>query len=97
MGGSLVPHGGHNLLEAAGLGLPVAFGPHMFNFADISQLLLGHDAARQVKDGDELAQVMADWLGDASLRSRIGEQGRRVVEQNRGALDRLLKLVNSYL
>ena len=93
IGGSLVPAGGHNLLEAAAAGVPVAIGPQVFNFAEITALLVAERAAVQVADSAELARVMADWLGDAALRARIGENGRRVVEQNRGALDRLLTLI----
>lgn len=97
VGGSLVPHGGHNVLEPAALGVPVLFGPHMFNFAAISQLLLEKDAALQVQTPEELAGAIVRWLTDASERSRIGENGRRVVEENRGALDRLAALIAARL
>ena len=97
VGGSLVPHGGHNILEPAALGVPVLFGPHMFNFAAISQLLLEKQAAVQVQTSDELADAIVRWLTDASERSRIGENGRRVVEENRGALDRLAALIAARL
>jgi 3-deoxy-D-manno-octulosonic-acid transferase len=94
IGGSLVPVGGHNLLEAAAAGVPVAIGPAVFNFAEITALLIAEQAAVQVADTAELARVMTEWLGDAALRARIGENGRRVVEQNRGALDRLMALID---
>ena len=97
MGGSLVKHGGHNMLEPAALGVPVVFGPHNFNFAAISELLLEEDAAVMVNHADELAAVVEAWLGDASERSRIGENGRRVVEQNRGALNKLADLIDDLL
>lgn len=93
IGGSLVPVGGHNLLEAAAAGVPVAIGPEVFNFAEITALLVAERAAVQVADASELARVMTEWLGDAALRAAIGENGRRVVEQNRGALERLLRLI----
>lgn len=93
VGGSLVPHGGHNLLEAAAQGVPVVFGPHMFNFSDISTLFLEKQAAAQVADADELAWLVGNWLQNASERSRIGENGRALVERNRGALEKLLGLV----
>jgi 3-deoxy-D-manno-octulosonic-acid transferase len=93
VGGSLVDIGGHNVLEPAAFGVPVVFGPHMHNFAAISQLLLAADAARQVRDAPGLAEVVARWFGDASERTRIGENGRRVVEANRGALDRTWQMV----
>lgn len=97
MGGSLVKHGGHNMLEPAALGVPVVFGPHNFNFAAISKLLLEADAAAMVNHADELAVVVEAWLSDASERSRIGENGRRVVEQNRGALSKLVDLIDALL
>lgn len=97
MGGSLVHHGGHNPLEPAASGVPVVTGPHMFNFARITDILLAAEAAVQVTSTDELVDTVVTWLGDASLRARVGENGRRVVEQNRGALDQLVALVEGLL
>jgi len=97
IGGSLVEVGGHNMLEASAQGVPVAFGPHVFNFAVIAELLREKGGAVQVADGAELGRVMARWLADASERSRIGEHGRRVVERNRGALERLFHLIQANL
>ncbi|TCT22898.1 lipid IV(A) 3-deoxy-D-manno-octulosonic acid transferase [Thiobaca trueperi] len=94
IGGSLVPTGGHNLLEAAAAGVPVAIGPHTFNFATITELMVEEGAAVRVVDADELAALMTDWLGNTPLRARIGEQGRGVVERNRGALERLIALID---
>jgi 3-deoxy-D-manno-octulosonic-acid transferase len=97
IGGSLVPVGGHNLLEAAAVGVPVAIGPHAFNFAAITRLLVEEGAAVQVADAEALIPVMIDWLSDAATRARIGEQGLQVVARNRGALERLLALVEAWL
>lgn len=97
IGGSLVPVGGHNVLEAAALGRPVVFGPQMFNFAAISRLLIEAGAARQVNNASELAGLLVDWLSDASERSQVGEHGRRVVAENSGALDRLQLLLDEML
>ena len=97
IGGSLVPIGGHNALEAAAVGIPVAIGSAVFNFAAITELLLREDAAVQVDGAEALAACMMEWLGDAAERARIGENGLRVVERNRGALDRLLRLVEAEL
>ncbi|OOZ37670.1 lipid IV(A) 3-deoxy-D-manno-octulosonic acid transferase [Solemya velesiana gill symbiont] len=97
VGGSLVPTGGHNVLEPAALGVPVAFGPSMYNFSIISQQLLLEKAAVQVADEIELAEIMTEWLSDASERARIGEKGRAVVEANRGALDRLMVVIEEQL
>lgn len=95
IGGSLVPVGGHNLLEAAAAGVPVAIGPHAFNFAQITELLVQEGAAVQVANADALANLMVDWLDDAATRARIGENGQRVVASNRGALGRLIVLIES--
>ncbi len=96
IGGSLVPVGGHNLLEAAAVGVPAAIGPEVFNFAGITRLLVSEGAAVQVGNIQELVRCIGDWLCDAALRARIGENGRRVVEENRGALKRLLSLLDDH-
>lgn len=97
IGGSLVPHGGHNILEAAAQGVAVLFGPHMFNFSEISELFLAQGAAVQIDSVEALARQVSDWLGDASERSRVGEAGRALVDKNRGALGRLMRLVDNLL
>ncbi len=97
IGGSLVPHGGHNILEAAAQGVAVVFGPHMFNFSEISDLFISQGAAVQVDSVDALSVQVVDWLSDASERSRIGEAGRALVDKNRGALERLMRLVELLL
>jgi len=93
IGGSLVNTGGHNMLEAAAQGVAVCFGPHVFNFAAISQMLIEQGAARQVNNEAELAAQVADWFSDVSRRAEAGENGRRVVAKNRGALKRLVRLL----
>jgi len=97
IGGSLVKVGGHNMLEAAAQGVPVVFGPHVFNFSGIARLLRDREAGVMVEDAGSLAAQVAAWLRDASERSRIGENGRQVVEENRGALRRLARLVDDLL
>jgi 3-deoxy-D-manno-octulosonic-acid transferase len=97
VGGSLVDIGGHNVLEPAAFGVPVVFGPHMHNFAAISTMLLEAEAAEQVRDSGALCDVVARLLGDASERARLGENGRRVVEANRGALERTWQMVAELL
>ena len=93
IGGSLVPTGGHNMLEAAAQGVAVCFGPHVFNFATISQMLIEEGAAVQVESESALAGQVVAWFEDASARAEVGENGRRVVAQNRGALQRLIDLM----
>ncbi len=97
VGGSLIKRGGQNVLEPASLGKPVAFGPHMYNFAAISELLLEKDAAQVVLGARDLAEVIRLWLVDASERARVGENGRRVVQENQGAVDRLFNLIEQGL
>lgn len=91
--GSLVPIGGHNLLEPASLGLPVLTGPHNFNSEAIIKLLLDAGAARVVTDTLELAHSVTELFGDASRRAAMGAAGKAVLDANRGALARLLTLI----
>ena len=93
VGGSLVPIGGHNLLEPAALGLPVLTGPSHANGAEIARLLLAEGAALEVKDAGELAAALSRLLADPEERRRMGDIGRRIVESNRGSVARLLELI----
>lgn len=97
IGGSLIPHGGQNPLEASALGLPVFFGPHFFNFSEIRQLLLQHAAARQIDDAASLAHEVLTCFSDIEHRQSMGEAGREVVAANRGALQALLKIIQRQL
>lgn len=93
VGGSLIPIGGHNLLEPAALGLPILTGPFTFNAEDIAKLLIAEGAAEVVSTGEALGKRVAMLCGDAGERARIGALGKAVVEANRGALSRLLALL----
>jgi 3-deoxy-D-manno-octulosonic-acid transferase len=95
--GSLVPIGGHNLLEPASLGLPVLTGPHNFNSEEVAQLLMDAGAAFVVSDSAQLAHAVAGMLDDANLRKVMGAAGKAVLDSNRGALGRLLTLVDPLL
>lgn len=95
--GSLVPIGGHNLLEPAGLGVPVVTGPHNFNAQDIADLFIELGACRQVADPDELVEVVDELLSNPDEAARLGRTGQQVLEQNRGALERLLVLLEPLL
>ena len=97
VGGSLVPTGGHNLLEAAVVGTPTVFGPHMFNFQAISQLTLERGAGVQIADAAQLAPAIADFLGNANRRFEVGEAGKRLIAENRGAVARTLRLIEGLL
>ena len=93
VGGSLVPVGGHNILEPAALALPVVFGSHMHNFLAPRELLLEARAAMELGAGSELGDAIADLLDDPARRRAMGLSGQRAVLANRGALDRLLHLL----
>jgi 3-deoxy-D-manno-octulosonic-acid transferase len=95
--GSLVPIGGHNLLEPASLGRPVLTGPHNFNSEAVACLLLDAGAARVVADTRQLGEAVSGLLGNTELRNSMGAAGRGVLDENRGALDRLMKLVDPLL
>ena len=97
IGGSLTEVGGHNVLEPAAVGVPVVFGRYMFNFTEIANLLLAHDAGIQINNADELAKAIARLLGDAHLRDQTGERGRALIAANRGALRRVCRLIDERL
>lgn len=97
IGGSLVPVGGHNVLEASAAGIPVVFGQHMFNFAEIADLLQQHAAGIAVMNSNELAEVVRRLLADPLLRDQYANQGRALVEKNRGALRKVCALVDGVL
>ncbi|HEX7778096.1 MAG TPA: 3-deoxy-D-manno-octulosonic acid transferase [Vicinamibacterales bacterium] len=90
MGGSLVDHGGHNILEPAVHGKPIVFGPHMTNFAEIAETFLLNQAAVQVNTPAELAGAVSRLVGDPVERARLGAAARALVEANRGAKRRTL-------
>jgi 3-deoxy-D-manno-octulosonic-acid transferase len=97
VGGSLVPTGGHNILEPAALGVPVMVGPHTFNFLGISQALIGLGGGVRVHNETELATAVVRYLEDAKLRDAAGSCGRELVERNRGSLTKLQSLLASYV
>jgi 3-deoxy-D-manno-octulosonic-acid transferase len=97
VGGSLVPIGGHNLLEPAALAKPILTGPHLFNAGAVAQILIGAGALHVVADASGLARAVAGYLAEPAARVRAGGAGLAAVSANRGALARLLGLVESLL
>lgn len=93
MGGSLVPTGGHNPLEAAAYRLPVLTGPHVFNFREVFDALVRAGGAEVVNDDTFLTERLIALLTDESERSRRGEAAMRVVQENRGAVARVVEWV----
>ena len=97
VGGSLLPIGGHNVLEPAALGTPVLVGPHTFNFQEITDSLIERGGARRVGDAAELAVTVLQLLRDAPARLAMGQAAQRVFEQESGATARLMQLVDARL
>lgn len=95
VGGSLVPIGGHNLLEPAALAKPIVTGPYNANGQDIAQRLFGAGAALQVNSADELAAAVAKLLAHPERRGEMGEQALHIVVTNRGALARAMALIET--
>ncbi|HCG38008.1 MAG TPA: 3-deoxy-D-manno-octulosonic acid transferase [Pseudomonas sp.] len=90
VGGSLVPNGGHNLLEPAALGKPVLSGPHLFNFLEISAQLRDAGALQEVENATELASAVDTLWKDLPYAERMRAAGLTVLKNNQGALERLL-------
>jgi 3-deoxy-D-manno-octulosonic-acid transferase len=97
VGGSLVPIGGHNMLEPARLGKPVLFGPHTENFREPAALLEASGGGVRVQNVAELAAALRALLADASLRARVGAAARRAAESGQGATRQTLDLIDRFL
>jgi 3-deoxy-D-manno-octulosonic-acid transferase len=91
--GSLVPVGGHSLLEPAVLGLPMLSGPYNHNAQDVADLFEQCGALRIVRSKEGLAQKLCEWFDDPARARADGEQGRQAVAQSRGAVTRLVAMV----
>ena len=94
VGGSLVPVGGHNLLEPAVLGVPVITGPHTASAKDIARLLIEQGGAVQVADSQALADAVRRLLQDPTVHERAVRSARAVVDAHRGAVERLTELID---
>lgn len=97
IGGTLVPTGGHNPLEAARWGVPVAVGPSMENFREMARDFDDRAAWVRVADAEGLARIWGRWLDAPGEARRTGERGRELVEANRGALGRTLEVLQPLL
>ncbi len=95
--GSLVPIGGHNLLEPAALGKPILAGPHNFNAEDLATLLEESGALEIVPDAAGLAAAVVRLLSDDALRLARSDKALRAVAENGGALERLMGLIGPLL
>lgn len=90
VGGSLVPNGGHNLLEPAALAKPVLSGPHLFNFLEIAAMLRSANALGEISDGASLAAAVQGLFDEPKRAREMAEAGLEVMKANQGALQRLL-------
>lgn len=97
VGGTLVPIGGHNLMEPAAVGVPIIFGSYVFEWEEVSQRLLEAQAACQIHHPSQLAEVIERYLKDENLRHITGERARLFVQQNRGALEQVITIIEPYL
>ncbi len=93
VGGSMVPVGGHNVLEPAAIGVPVMFGPFMANFKEIAKGLLSRGAAIQCQDQEQIINAFRQLAEDQQQRQQLIVLGREFVSQNQGALKRVLALL----
>jgi 3-deoxy-D-manno-octulosonic-acid transferase len=97
IGGSLLPFGGQNLIEATAVGCPVLVGPHTYNFLDATEWAIAAGAAIRVQDPSELLDVLPSLLRDAPRRQQMGAAGQRFTLQHQGAAHKILSLIEPYL
>jgi 3-deoxy-D-manno-octulosonic-acid transferase len=97
VGGTLIPVGGHNVLEPAVWGKPVLFGPHTDHCAEIAAMLEEAGGAHRVTGSDSIVEQVDAWLHDPAGREAAGQAARGVVAGNQGALARSLQLIEPYL
>lgn len=97
MGGSLVSKGGHNIIEPASLKKPVLFGPHMFNFHDITELFLTQEAAVMAADAAELKERVKFLLEAESEALRMGERAYELISRNRGSTEKTVELIKGII
>ncbi len=97
VGGSLVPVGGHNMLEPACLGLPVLTGSYLFNFTEIASLLANVDALIQVTSAEQLASKVLELFSDGNQRYNMGLRAKQVVLENQGSINKVDRLLKQYL
>jgi 3-deoxy-D-manno-octulosonic-acid transferase len=97
VGGSLVPTGGHNLLEPASLGIPFVYGPHMNNFREIAALVTHYGAGVQIETAEGLVETCSSLIASTDLRRVLGQNGLKMMRDNGGATDRHMEIISRYL
>ena len=93
IGGSLVAHGGHNILEPAAHGKAIIVGDQMFNFKDIHALFRSHDAVVTVTNGEELTRETLRLFGDPAERERLVRETLAIIDENKGASEKSAKIL----
>jgi len=97
VGGSLVPTGGHNLLEPASVGVATVFGPHVTNFREIAGLVLQYGAGIQVDTPEGLTETCRALVTSPELRRVLGQNGLKLMRDNGGATERHMEIIGRYL
>ena len=97
IGGSLVPSGGHNILEAAAFGKIAVFGPSMENFGEVASSFVAANAAVQVENPEDVGVAWIELFRNPERQTRMGENAKRLVESNRGATSRALATIANFL
>ena len=97
VGGSLIPHGGQNMLEPAALGKPTVFGPNVKNFQAIADALLAEGAAKQIPGVEGLEAALGHPLRHRAEGAQMGERARAFVEKHRGAAKRTAEVLGEVI
>ena len=97
VGGSLVSAGGHNVIEPAAWGVPIVTGPYLFNFSEASQLLVDGGGMLVCNDANQLAEQCIALLNSQQRREQMGSQASLIAEANRGALDKLIAVIDRFI
>ncbi len=97
VGGSLVEHGGHNILEPAALGRATITGPHYFNFQAITKQFLEAKALLEVQNTEQLASTVIELLQNTTQRAEMGEASLKIIQQSQGATSRVMNLIRRHI
>jgi 3-deoxy-D-manno-octulosonic-acid transferase len=97
VGGSMVPAGGHNILEAAAIGIPVMFGPYMANFKEIALKALSQDAAVQCQNENDIVNTILALYKQPAYRKALASKGKAFVSRNQGAIDRVYQTLDQII
>jgi 3-deoxy-D-manno-octulosonic-acid transferase len=97
VGGSMVPAGGHNVLEPAAIGVPILFGPFMENFNEIAEKITDQESAIQCRNAEEVFETICKLYRDVGYRQALVENSKQFVKNNQGTITKILRLINQEL